>query len=91
MCLIVTQIIQSLQVFFFSNHLTGTKFDAPEPESLKVTGWFNNQPYHIPPAALSYIYNAIFKAFIDPRSSYTISNHPLPFTEETKVRKKVKR
>ena len=47
--------------------------------SLKVTGHFNNQLYHIPPLTLSLITNALLKHYSNnSESTINVINHPLP-------------
>ncbi|PIK54928.1 putative ATP-binding cassette sub-family A member 3 [Apostichopus japonicus] len=50
-----------------------------------ATGYFNNQPYHCAPLALSSISNAYMKYFIGEEYSITPINHPLPATLEQQL------
>lgn len=48
----------------------------------KVTGWFNNQPYHAAPLSLNLISNAILQHVSrNNNRKITIINHPLPYKE----------
>lgn len=55
----------------------------------KVIAWFNNQPYHALPLTLNLIYNAILKGINGSEYGIEVQNEPLPFTQETKVRKRI--
>lgn len=59
--------------------ILGTTF-----EDDKITAMFNNQPLHVPPLALSYVYNALLKSVSEDYNLEFI-NEPLPYTVETKV------
>lgn len=50
-----------------------------------ATGYFNNQPYHCAPLALSSISNAYMKYFVGEEYSITPINHPLPATLEQQL------
>lgn len=46
---------------------------------LRLMGYFNNQPYHIPPLTLNLMTNTLLKHYSnDSESSIHIINHPLP-------------
>ncbi|CAF3959723.1 unnamed protein product, partial [Rotaria magnacalcarata] len=50
-------------------------------ESLKLTGLFNNQPYHISPLTLNYLTNALLKQYSSTSEidrTITVINHPFP-------------
>ncbi|KAL0278552.1 UNVERIFIED_CONTAM: hypothetical protein PYX00_000345 [Menopon gallinae] len=66
-------------------NVLATTFSVDSEDRVQITGSFNGVPYHLPPTALSYIYNAIFKTAVDPQAGLTIINEPLPYKEETKV------
>lgn len=52
----------------------------------RITAYFNNQPYHGPPLALSMVHNAILKSYMGESYGITVTNHPLPYQGEDKVR-----
>lgn len=52
----------------------------------KITAFFNNQPYHGPPLALSMVHNAILKSYKGDDYGIHIINHPLPYQGVDKVR-----
>ncbi|VVC45536.1 Hypothetical protein CINCED_3A002705 [Cinara cedri] len=53
----------------------------------KITAYFNNQPYHGPPLALSMVHNAILKTYKGPEYGIEIVNHPLPYQGVDKLMK----
>lgn len=54
-------------------------------EGNNITAWFNNEPYHSPPLALEYALNSIVSEVLGDDHAIHISNHPLPYTLDTKV------
>jgi len=53
----------------------------------RITAFFNNQPYHGPPLALSMVHNAILKSYKGDDYGILVVNHPLPYQGVDKVRK----
>lgn len=53
-------------------------------KSNKATAWFSNFPYHDLPVSVMLAQNAILKSY-SPESSFTLVNHPLPFTITSQV------
>lgn len=53
----------------------------------RITAYFNNQPYHGPPLALSMVHNAILKSYKGDEYGILVVNHPLPYQGVDKVRK----
>lgn len=51
----------------------------------KITGWFNNEPYHSPPLSLQYVLNSVLVKEVGVDYSIQFSNHPQPYTLDTKV------
>lgn len=47
--------------------------------------FFNNQPYHSPPLALSMGVNGVMRSKLNSSYSIHVSNYPLPFTINSKV------
>lgn len=54
------------------------------------TAWFNNEALHSPAISLNALHNALLRTFTN-SSKYRIdvTNHPLPYTDETRVRRKL--
>lgn len=60
--------------------IIGTDF-VKTSDGVKILGHFNNQPYHVPPLALTQITNALFKLVTNSSNSSLMAiNHPLPRT-----------
>lgn len=57
----------------------------------KITAYFNNQPYHGPPLALSMVHNAILKSYKGEDYGIHIVNHPLPYqgVDKVKIKRKI--
>lgn len=51
-----------------------------------VTGWFNGQALHTMPIALNLVHNVFLNAVFGNESGIDISNKPLPFKKQTKVK-----
>lgn len=55
-------------------------------DKVLATGWFNNQPYHVPPLTLNLIHNALLiHRTGDSEYRLTVTNHPLPFDDFSKL------
>lgn len=73
--------------------LTGVTFASvpslngqQDDEKVLATGWFNNQPYHVPPLTLNLIHNAMLVHRTgDPDYRITVTNHPLPYDDLSKL------
>lgn len=50
-----------------------------------ITAWFNGNPYHGAPLALSQALNTIHKSILGNDFNIQFSNRPLPFTADTQV------
>lgn len=50
-----------------------------------ITAWFNNNPYHSPPLALSLALNVVYKYIAGKNRTIRWANYPLPFTADSKV------
>lgn len=70
-----------------TEHLTGISFNytnfigglTQRKASLKITGYFSNQLYHVPPLTLNLISNTLLKHFTNNSlNSINVINHPLP-------------
>ncbi|KAI9562460.1 hypothetical protein GHT06_009893 [Daphnia sinensis] len=71
--------------------LTGVTFRTlptrrRQTEKVLATAWFNNQPYHVPPLTLNLIHNALLiHRTGDSEYRLTVTNHPLPFDDFSKL------
>lgn len=50
-----------------------------------IIAWWNNQPLHTAPLALSMVHNAIAKALLTENHEITVTNAPLPYRPETQA------
>lgn len=55
------------------------------PNASHATAWFNNQPYHAVPLAVSLVHSAIIRAQLGSQYSIRVTNAPLPYSNETHV------
>lgn len=62
------------------HYILGTTFD----EEL-IYAFFNNEPLHSPPLALSMAVNTVVRTKLDSSYSIRLTNHPFPFRMESKV------
>uniref|UniRef100_A0A1B0GH75 Putative lipid exporter abca1 n=1 Tax=Lutzomyia longipalpis TaxID=7200 RepID=A0A1B0GH75_LUTLO len=67
-------------VAFNSRYLVGATISGNE-----ITAWFNNQPLHTIPLSLDVVYNAILRATCGQQCGITLTNHPIPFTYESRL------
>ncbi|XP_067006390.2 phospholipid-transporting ATPase ABCA3 isoform X2 [Anabrus simplex] len=68
------------------NYIVGGSFELNTGSGkVNAIGWFNGQPYHSPPLALSLIVNALLSAINSNISSISVTNHPLPYTAESQA------
>lgn len=51
-----------------------------------ITGWFNNEPYHSLPLTLNLIHNSILYTSNSTKHNISITNRPMPFSLETKMK-----
>lgn len=51
----------------------------------EIVAWFNNNGYHTAPVTLNLAYNVVLKNLC-PKCSITVSNKPLPYSVQSKVR-----
>ena len=71
--------------------LTGVTFRTlptrrRQTDKVLATAWFNNQPYHVPPLTLNLIHNALLVHRTgDSEYRLTVTNHPLPFDDFSKL------
>jgi len=63
------------------NYIVGATFETNGSNITKITGHFNNQPYHAPPLTLNLITNSILKMRTNsPKAQINVINHPMPRT-----------
>ncbi|GAB0097260.1 ATP-binding cassette sub-family A member 3 [Sergentomyia squamirostris] len=67
-------------VAFNSRYLVGATIGGSQ-----ITAWFNNQPFHTIPLSLDVVYNAILRATCGQQCGITLTNHPIPFTYESRL------
>ena len=61
--------------------ILGTEFNASIMDRPKIVAHFNNQPFHVPPLALTQVTNALLKFVLNSSNSSILTiNHPLPRT-----------
>lgn len=71
--------------------LTGVTFRTlptrkRQTDKVLATAWFSNQPYHVPPLTLNLIHNALLiHRTGDSEYRLTVTNHPLPFDDFSKL------
>lgn len=65
-------------------YIVGASFNS----DTNITGWFNGDPYHSPPLALSLLLNTIYKESL--AKSVSFINHPLPLSLKTEVSSSLK-
>ena len=65
-------------VTFNSKNIVAADFDTLPSGEVNGTAFFNNQPYHAPPCALSAFDNSLLKYYFNESYSITTINHPLP-------------
>jgi hypothetical protein len=63
------------------HYIVGASF-----EKNSTTAWFNGNPYHSPPLALSLILNVYYKMHFGSERSISFINHPLPFNFNSEVK-----
>jgi len=65
--------------YIVDDYIVATDFNELEKQNVSFIGYFNNQPYHVPPLALNLISNTLLKYYTNTTSNniYVI-NHPLP-------------
>ena len=71
--------------------LTGVTFKSipsrrKHQDRVLITGWFNNQPYHVPPLTLNLIHNAMLVLRTgDSEYRLTVVSHPFPYDDFSKL------
>nr|QNH67859.1 ATP-binding cassette transporter subfamily A member 3 X2 [Brachionus rotundiformis] len=64
--------------YIVDDNLVATEFTINDFNDISIIGHFNNQPFHIPPLAISLITSTLLKFYTDESSKITVINHPLP-------------
>lgn len=70
--------------YFNRRNLVSATFNQVD-RFIQAVGYFNNQPYHCPPLALSAVNNAYMKYLVGEEYQITTINHPLPATLEQQL------
>lgn len=63
-------------------YILGTTFD-----NSSIKAWFNNEPYHSPPLALSMAIGSAVRTSLNSSYNIKLTNYPLPFTINSRVSK----
>ncbi|XP_076054127.1 phospholipid-transporting ATPase ABCA3-like [Oratosquilla oratoria] len=75
--------------FFNLNYMVAMVVESSQKkaeETVNVTAYFNNQPFHVLPLALGLVDNALFRYVTGkPNAAITVTNHPLPRTDTDKL------
>jgi ATP-binding cassette subfamily A (ABC1) protein 3 len=65
--------------YIVDDYIVATDFNEFEKQNVSFVGYFNNQPYHVPPMALNFISNTLLKYYTNSTSNNIfVINHPLP-------------
>ncbi|XP_055711669.1 phospholipid-transporting ATPase ABCA3 isoform X3 [Phlebotomus papatasi] len=67
-------------VAFNSRNIVGATISGNE-----IIAWFNNQPLHTVPLSMDVVYNAVLRATCGSQCGITVTNHPIPFTYESRL------
>lgn len=51
----------------------------------RIIAWFNNQPYHSAPVALSLVHNALVRSMLGHEFSIQVTNQPWEYSSESKA------
>lgn len=64
--------------YIVDDNLVATEFTVNEFDEISIIGYFNNQPFHVPPLAISLITSSLLTLYSNESSKITVINHPLP-------------
>ncbi|RNA07446.1 ATP-binding cassette sub-family A member 3-like, partial [Brachionus plicatilis] len=64
--------------YIVDDNLVATEFTVNHFNDISIIGHFNNQPFHVPPLALSLITSSMLTLYSNESSRITVINHPLP-------------
>ncbi|KAG1683894.1 ATP-binding cassette sub-family A member 17 [Nymphon striatum] len=67
------------------NWIIGAIFRQNDKEKMEICAFFNNQPYHAAPISLSLAQSALLNYYVGPDYRFTVTNHPLPRTNDIKA------
>jgi ATP-binding cassette subfamily A (ABC1) protein 3 len=72
--------------YIIDNYIVAADFNLTENGNLSALGYFNNQPFHVPPLALNTLTNSLYNFYSKTTNkSITVTNHPLPRNFEDKI------
>jgi ATP-binding cassette subfamily A (ABC1) protein 3 len=72
--------------YIIDNYIIAADFNETDKGQLSALGYFNNQPFHVPPLALNTITNSLYNLYSNTKNrSITVINHPLPRNFEDKI------
>lgn len=66
--------------YIVDENIVATEFTVNEFNDISLIGHFNNQPFHVPPLAISLITSSLLTFYSNKSSRITVINHPLPRT-----------
>ncbi|CAF0888563.1 unnamed protein product [Brachionus calyciflorus] len=65
--------------YIVDEYLLAADFKLNELNAIEIIAHFNNQPYHIPPLAISLITSSLLQYYTnEPKNRITVINHPFP-------------
>lgn len=66
--------------YIVDENIVATEFTVNQFNDISLIGHFNNQPFHVPPLAISLITSSLLTFYSNKSSRITVINHPLPRT-----------
>ena len=70
---------QTSYTYYTDNYILAAEFKAINDNKLEVLGYFNNQPYHVPPLSLNLLTSSLYNLYTSSvNRTITVTNHPLP-------------
>lgn len=76
-------IAKTMLVRLNMQYLTGASIGTTSNDT--VIAWFNNQPFHTAPLAVSLAHNAIVRAMLSNEHSIRVTNQPIPFSIDSRL------
>lgn len=78
----ILRLAKAMLVRVNSRYLAG----ATIRDSMRITAFFNNQPFHTAPLSLSLVHNAVIRAHLGSDHSITVFNKPLPYSSHSRMK-----